>query len=76
MSRCKPIMLQRMRSRVNDMISATQRMAYTRRSPGLTFKLATGRIRPIGRLGTQEPVAAGADRKKRWLEKFPDFLVS
>lgn len=64
-----------MRSRVNDMISATQRMAYTRRSPGLTFKLATGRIRPIGGLGTQERVAVGADRGKPWLEKFPDFLI-
>jgi len=51
------------------MISATQRMAYTRRSPGLTFKLATGRIRPIGRLGTQERVAVGADRLTSW---FPD----
>ena len=65
-----------MRSRVNDMISATQRMAYTRRSNGQAFKLATGRIRPIGGLGTQERVAVGADRKKPWLEKFPDFLVS
>jgi len=65
-----------MRSRVNDMISATQRMAYTRRSDGRAFKLATGRMRPIGGLGTQERVALGADRGKPWLEKFPDFLVS
>src|SRR6266576_848257 len=49
----KPIRLQRMRSRVNDMISAPQRMAYTRRSNGQAFKLVTGRIRPIGRLATQ-----------------------
>jgi len=34
----KRIRLQRMRSRVNDMISATQRMAYTRRSNGQAFK--------------------------------------
>ena len=46
------------------------------RGEDLAFKLATGRIRPIGRLGTQERVAVGADRKKPWLEKFPDFLVS
>jgi hypothetical protein len=32
------ISLQRMRSGVNDMISATQRMAYTRRSNGQAFK--------------------------------------
>ena len=42
---------------------------------GQTFKLATGRIRPIGGLETQERVAVGADRGKPWLEKFPDFLV-
>jgi hypothetical protein len=29
-----------------------------------------------GRLATQERVAVGADRRKPWLEKFPDFLVS
>ncbi len=46
------------------------------RSTGRAFKLATGRIRPIGELGTQERVAVGADRKNPWLEKFPDFLVS
>jgi len=30
-----------MRSRVNDMISTTQRMAYTRRSNGQAFKPGT-----------------------------------
>ena len=45
------------------------------RSNGQVFKLATGRVRPIGRLATQERVAVGADRKKPWLEKFPDFLI-
>jgi hypothetical protein len=30
---------------------------------GQTFKLATGRIRPIGGLGTQERVALSADRE-------------
>jgi len=42
----KRIRLQRIRSRVNDMISATQRMAYTRRSNGQAFKP-----------GSQDPVA-------------------
>ena len=46
------------------------------RSNGQAFKLATGRIRPIGRLATQERVAVATDRGKPWLEKFPDFLVS
>ena len=34
--------LQRMRSRVNDMISFTQRLAYTRRSNGQAFKPTRG----------------------------------
>jgi len=42
----------------------------TRRSPGRAFKLAQGRVRPIGGLGTQERVAVGADRGKPWLENF------
>jgi hypothetical protein len=57
------------------MISATQGLAYTRRSHGQAFKLATERVHPIGGLGTQERVAVGADRGKPWLEKFPDFLI-
>src|SRR5215208_8173143 len=39
------------------------------------FKLAKGRIRSIGELGTQEPVGVGAEPGKPWLEKFPDFLI-
>ena len=46
------------------------------RGHGQAFKLPRGRVRPIGRLATQERVAVGADRGKPWLEKFPDFLVS
>jgi hypothetical protein len=41
-----------MRSRVNDMISATERMACTRRTNGQAFKAGTQEAFPSGKLGS------------------------
>jgi len=65
-----------LRSRINDMISATQRIGLYAASPGRAFKLAQGGTSPSNcGLGTQERVAVGADRGKPWLEKFLTSLV-
>ncbi len=64
-------MLQRMRSRVNDMISATQRMAYTRRSNGRAFQPRTSNP-PADRFAVANIAASAASILPSY---FSSFLI-